>query len=83
MIPHVGQTVLVHGIKSNGADVHPAIITRNWSTGMDLNAGIIAVNLTIFPDDDAPIHRTSVPLCKDRATACGCGSQIAAYPTEA
>lgn len=82
MKPYVGQSVLVMGIKANGSDLHPAVITRLWGKpDHDLDTdGVVAVNLTIFPDAEPPLQRTSVPLFSTRPLALGSGSQLSAYP---
>ena len=80
MIPYVGQTVLVEGIHANGCNVHPAIITRNWAPGM---AAPVCVNLTVLPDNELPITRTSVMVFGSRKDALAGGQGLVAYPVEA
>lgn len=57
----IGSTVIALGVYSNGASVAPGIITRVWST-TDMKHGPVAVNLTVFPDNQLPILRSSVML---------------------
>lgn len=52
MKPSPGRIVLFHGVVSNGAREHPAIVTRVWSD--------TCVNLTVFPDYMGPQLYTSV-----------------------
>jgi hypothetical protein len=59
--PTIGRIVHVLGISSNGAIVHPAMITRVWSE--------TTVNLTVLPDCGDPKCFTSVGLCADETTA--------------
>lgn len=68
MIPTIGLTVIVTGYSSNGAEEHPAVITRSWST-RDTREGAAAVNLTIFPDQCMPVLRSSVMLFETRDEA--------------
>lgn len=80
MIPFVGQTVLTEGVHSNGVTVHPGIITRVWSAGLALP---VAVNVTIFPDNSAPMSRPSVTMFACRREALAGGQGLVAYPLEA
>ena len=59
--PTIGRIVILKGHKSNGSDEHPAIITRVWNED--------AVNLTAFPDFEAPKLLTSVAFRQSRADA--------------
>lgn len=68
MIPTIGRTVIVHGIGSNGALEHPAVITRSWGT-QDTKNGPIAVNLTVFVDCALPEIHSSVMLFETEAEA--------------
>lgn len=61
MIPTIGRTVIVLGVYSNGATEAPAVITRAWSQRSTAE-GAVAVNLTVFPDTQAPMLCTSVML---------------------
>ena len=49
--PSLGRIVLYRSIESNSATEHPAIITRVWSD--------TCVNLLVFPDNSAPVVKTS------------------------
>ena len=81
-IPTIGRTVIVRGIGGNGADESPAIITRAWSS-RDTADGAVAVNLTVLPDMQPPVPRSSVMLFDTEALASSyCGSHphsLAAY----
>lgn len=68
MKPTIGRTVIVHGIESNGAVDHPAVITRCWSE-RDTSEGAVAVNLTVFPDSQMPQVHSSVMLFESRSEA--------------
>jgi hypothetical protein len=52
--------VIGKGAESNGATVAPAIVTRVWSE--PTVDGKQMVNLTIFPDNAAPVPQGSVWL---------------------
>ena len=82
MLPYVGQTVLTEGIHSNGATVHPAIITRVWSPGQALLAGPVCVNVQVLPDCAPPSSRSSITMFASRADALASGSALVAYPVE-
>lgn len=61
-------------MKSNGADVAPAIITRVWSDS-DTDNGPVCVNAVAFPDAAQGTASTnSVPLYKDKAHADASGN---------
>ncbi len=57
MKPSIGRIVLFRGEKSNGANEHPAIVTRVWSD--------TCVNLTVFLDNGAPFVVTSATQDED------------------
>jgi len=61
--PSVGRIVHVLGgpVERNGADRAPAIITRVWSDTL--------VNVTAFPDADAPMRVTSIQVFPDEEAA--------------
>lgn len=61
MIPTQGRQVIILGVKSNGIEEQPAIITRAWST-RDTREGPVMVNLTVFPDCGMPQLHSSVHL---------------------
>lgn len=63
MKPSLGRVVLYHGVISNGAAEHPAIVTRVWSD--------TCVNLTVLPDFGAPELRTSVNQDESTVQATG------------
>lgn len=52
MKPTIGRIVLYRGVTSNGAEEHPAIVTRVWSD--------ICVNLHVLLDNATPVSKTSV-----------------------
>ena len=52
--PSVGRVVIFKGEDSNGAEEHPAIITRVWNDD--------CVNLTVLFDAKTPESRTSVQI---------------------
>ena len=54
MKPSIGRIVIFTGLVSNNSNEHPAIINRVWSD--------VCVNLTVFPDCDVPICKTTVIL---------------------
>ena len=64
----IGRTVIVHGLQSNGAFDHPAVITRAWSS-QSTAEGPVAVNLTVFPDNAAPQSHGTVMLYHDEHQA--------------
>jgi len=64
----IGRTVIVHGLMSNGANDHPAVITRAWSE-LPTEQGPVCVNLTVFPDCGPPLQRGSVQLFHDAEAA--------------
>lgn len=69
MIPTIGRTVIVLGLSSNGAEEHPAVITRSWGGTRGTESGPICVNLTVFPDCAAPLYFPSVMLFHTRDQA--------------
>jgi hypothetical protein len=64
----LGRTVIVHNLMSNGANDHPAVITRAWSE-LPTEQGPVCVNLTVFPDCGAPLQRSCVLLFQDAEAA--------------
>lgn len=66
--PTPGRIVMAVGFlaRSNGTDTCPAIITRVWGQAPD---GGWTVNATIFRDNAAPNHATSVTLYHDEPAA--------------
>lgn len=65
MKPSIGRIVLVKTARAfNGETVHPAIINRVWSTNdpADARGSYACVNVTVFPDCDAPFTLGSVQL---------------------
>jgi hypothetical protein len=50
-----------NSVARNGTDVAPAVITRVWSDTM--------LNVTAFPDSDAPTRVTSIQLFPDEDAA--------------
>ena len=61
--PSLGRIVIFHGLESNGINEHPAIINRVWSD--------TTVNLTVFPDNNSPIVKTSVVLDESKQQTAG------------
>lgn len=60
--PSIGRTVIFRSSQShNGADRHPAVVTRVWGPAM--------VNLCVFPDGTTPRPETSVTLFNDEFEA--------------
>lgn len=59
--PSVSDPVIVVGrpAESNGADAAAGVVTRVWHERED---GSWLVNLTVFPDNNAPVSATSIPL---------------------
>lgn len=56
-----GEIVTVSGIRSNGIETHPAIITRCFGNGL--------VNVTLLPDGAMPLPLLNVELFDDAAQA--------------
>jgi hypothetical protein len=56
-----GRIVIVKGIRSNGTDEHPAIVTRVWSES--------CCNCTVFLDAQPPKPYCSIKLYKSREEA--------------
>ena len=69
MTPTVGETVLFRGLESNGAFVHPALITRVWGQSAINGQQYTTVNLHIFPDANPPVARTSIMLFRSEREA--------------
>ncbi len=61
MIPTIGRTVIVVGLRSNGSTLAPGIITKVHSKKRTED-GPVAVNVTAFPDNDVPKRLSSVML---------------------
>ncbi|MEY2689719.1 MAG: hypothetical protein RL375_3918 [Pseudomonadota bacterium] len=66
MIPTIGRTVIVHGVSSNGATEHPAIITRVWGAGRDTRDSAVCINCTVFMDCGPASVFSSVMLFENR-----------------
>lgn len=62
--PRIGNTVIHKGYITNGADEHPAIITRVHGAG----EGAL-VNVTVFPDMQSPKVYASIPVYTSRKAA--------------
>lgn len=69
MKPTLGRIVRYHGYEANGNRQHPAIITRVWSEGSLNGEQYTVVNLTVFPDCEQPVIRSSAYLFKDELSA--------------
>jgi hypothetical protein len=67
----IARSVIFQGIHSNGANEHPAVITRVWNDYQDTKDGPVLVNLTVFPDMGDPVNYSSVPLYESRQEASG------------
>ena len=52
MKPSLGRIVLFHGVNSNDAIEHPAVITRVWKDE--------DVNLAVFLDNGSLINRSNI-----------------------
>ncbi|WP_454731489.1 MULTISPECIES: Gp49 family protein [Cupriavidus] len=62
--PRIGNTVIHKGYITNGADEHPAMITRVHGVG----EGAL-VNVTVFPDMQSPKVYASIPVYNSRKAA--------------
>lgn len=62
--PRIGTTVIHKGYITNGADEHPAMITRVHGVG----EGAL-VNVTVFPDMQSPKVYASIPVYTSRKAA--------------
>lgn len=62
--PRIGSTVIHKGYITNGADEHPAMITRVHGVG----EGAL-VNVTVFPDMQSPKVYASIPVYTSRKAA--------------
>lgn len=63
MIPSLGRIVIVQGPESNGANQHPAIVTRVWGEkGEDTRNAPVFINATVFEDMATPKLHGTIPL---------------------
>ena len=79
MKPSIGRTVIVRGIESNGANEHPAVITRVWGPGDPAAGDDVRVNVTVFLDAHAPQNWGSVRLCESQEEAERIGGPVSAF----
>lgn len=73
-IPSLGRSVHVLNAMPNRTAPEAAVITRVWSSHTSL---IGMVNLTVLPDCEMPVCKTSVPLFVNEEAAI---SHLAGFP---
>jgi hypothetical protein len=85
MKPSIGRIVIVHDATqpSNGTAIMPAIITRMWSDGdpADAVGSNVCINVTAFPDNNAPRPISSISLFETEEEAISSGfAKVAWWP---